>query len=107
MSQCQFTVAGDGDGCTFRSTIGAIKLSVEGTVGAVVFEKAIYNGSALASLPAKTIAFTVVAGKTDLAVTYAFSDPVGGAGNLIEECQHTKVCGISAKERSAVYHICA
>ena len=54
------------DGCTFKGTPGAVTLSVEGTTGTVLFQKAKYNGADIPNLPAKTISFTIVAGKADL-----------------------------------------
>lgn len=106
MAECKFSDGGGGD-CTFKSKLGAVKLSVEGTTGTVLFQKATYNGTDIPNLPASTISFSVVAGKADLVVVYSFSDPATGAGVLKEECDaHTKLLGVSAKDPSSVYHIC-
>ena len=105
MAKCKFS--DNGDDCTFKSKLGAVKLSVEGTTGTVLFQKATYSGTDIPNLPAATISFTVVAGRADLAVVYSFSDPANGAGVLKEECDvHPKLLDVSAKEPSAVYHIC-
>lgn len=106
MAECKFSDGGGG-ACTFKAKLGAVKLAVEGTSGAVLFQKATYNGADIPNLPASTISFTVVAEKADLAVVYSFSDPVSGAGVLKEECDgHTKLIGVSAKDPSPVYRIC-
>ncbi len=106
MADCKLS-QGTG-GCTFKATRGAVTLSVEGTTGTVLFQKAKYNGADIPNLPAKTISFTIVAGTTDLDVVYSFSNPTGGAGVLKEVCTaNTELMPVSAKEPSSVYHICA
>jgi hypothetical protein len=95
-------------GCTFNAVAGATTLSVEGTTGTVLFQRANYNGVDITGLPAKTLSFTIVAGATDLSVAYSFSDTANGAGVLKEEgCPPPGLMLVSAKEPTPIYHICA
>src|SRR5579863_451143 len=79
----------EGD-CNLRGQPGVVTLTVEGTTGSVVFQSAKYHGTKISSLPAKTMTLTLAAGKTDLVVTYSFSDPTNGAGDLKEGCVNGK-----------------
>src|SRR4029079_5892149 len=106
MAECKLSDGGGAD-CTFRAQLGAVRLSVEGTTGTVLFERATYNGEDIPNLPASTISFNVIAEKADLAVVYSFSHTVSGAGVLKEECDgHTALIGVSVRNRNPVYHIC-
>src|SRR5436189_4185945 len=84
MPECKMSQGSDG--CTFKARTGPVTLSVDGTVGSVLIQKAKYNGVDIANLPARTMTFTIVAGKTDLVVVYVFSDRDNGAGVLNEVC---------------------
>ena len=52
--------------------------------------------------------FTIVSGKTNLEVVYAFSDPVAGAGTLFEVCDdHTSLIAVTAAHPAVRYHVSA
>ena len=90
----------------FDGSPGPVTLELEGTIGTIAFEAAKYNGQPIGPLPATEITFTIVGGITHLTVVYAFSDPVGGAGTLREQCAgNTPLIDVRAGEPAVLYRI--
>ena len=70
--------------------------------------QATYNNVPIPGLPSSQIKFTIVSGKTNLEVVYAFSDPVAGAGTLFEVCDdHTSLIAVTAAHPAVRYHVSA
>lgn len=107
-ANCKLTPTPADPVCDFKAaSTGSVTLEVKGTTGSILFDKATYNGTAIAA-PAATITFDIVAGKTNLDVVYAFSDPANGKGTLNEVCStNTKLKDINANTTAASYVICA
>ena len=84
---CQLTPTPADPSVDFRAKPGErIVLESNGQVGTIVFNKAEYAGSAVKGVGTSRITFTIVAGKKNLDVVYALTDPENGKGSLDEAC---------------------
>jgi len=93
--------------CRFDATPGSVTLSVQGTVGEVLFESASYKGHIISGLPASSITFAIEAGTGDLDVVYAFGAD-NGQGVLKETCDAgAELDRPSVGEPFQRYRICA
>lgn len=94
--------------CECRGIPGTVTLTIEDVVGTVEFASGAYDGVPILPMPSKTISFTIVAGRKNLDVVYAFSDTIDGAGVLKEVCEHnTILASARATDPAVQYHICA
>ena len=84
---CQLTPTPADPSVDFRAKAGEqVVLEANGQVGTIAFNQAEYDGSAVEGVGTSKITFTIVAGKKNLDVVYAFSDPENGKGTLDEAC---------------------
>jgi len=108
MAACNLTPTPNDPVIDFRGTPGTVTLEVVGSTGTIQFIQAKYNNKPIPGLPSNQITITIVPGRRNLDVVYAFNDTVNGAGTLFEVCDaHTSLIAVTAAHPAVRYHIAA